>query len=109
MPNLARLIDNGVHGHMLGVHPTLTPPGWTSLATGAWPGTHEVTDFYIREPGSSLSRTRFGVNSELCKAEFLWNAAERGGKFPILLKWEISWPPRMTKGNPGRGRRSRSH
>ena len=98
MPNLARLIDDGVYSHMLGVHPTLTPPGWTSLATGAWPGTHEVTDFYIRDPGSSLSRTRFGVNSELCKAEFIWNAAERAGKFPILLKWEMSWPPRMTKG-----------
>jgi predicted AlkP superfamily phosphohydrolase/phosphomutase len=44
-PNLGQLIDTGCYREMLGVLPTLTPPGWTGLMTGCWPGSHEVTDF----------------------------------------------------------------
>jgi hypothetical protein len=83
---------------MLGVLPTLTPPGWTTLMTGAWPGTHGVTDFLIRNPGGSLDEPLWGINTQLCKAEYLWNTAERCGKIPILVKWEMSWPPTVTKG-----------
>jgi predicted AlkP superfamily phosphohydrolase/phosphomutase len=38
--NIARLIEYGVYRPMLGVFPTLTPPGWTAVCTGSWPGTH---------------------------------------------------------------------
>ena len=36
MPNVGKLMAQGVHREMLGVFPTLTPPGWTTLTTGAW-------------------------------------------------------------------------
>ena len=41
-PNMARLMEQGVYRPMIGVFPTLTPPGWTALSTGSWPGTHRV-------------------------------------------------------------------
>ena len=57
MPHVSRLLADGVYREMLGVFPTLTPPGWTTIATGAWPGTHRVTDFNIRNPGASIEDT----------------------------------------------------
>jgi len=59
MPHLEQLMKRGVHRPMIGVFPTLTPPGWTALATGSWPGTHKVIDFSIRS-GRSARRDRLG-------------------------------------------------
>jgi predicted AlkP superfamily phosphohydrolase/phosphomutase len=98
MPNVSRMLADGVYREMLGVYPTLTPPGWTTIATGAWPGTHRVTDFSIRNPGASIDDTIWGINTDLCRAEYLWNTAERCGKTPILVKWEMSWPPTVKGG-----------
>ena len=53
-PNLKRLMDTGAcAGRCWVLFPTLTPPGWTSISTGAWPGTHEVMDFNIRARGKN--------------------------------------------------------
>jgi predicted AlkP superfamily phosphohydrolase/phosphomutase len=83
---------------MLGVFPTLTPPGWTAITTGAWPGTHGVMDFNIRKLGEDLDETIWGINTSLSRSEYLWNALERVGRKPILVKWEMSWPPTVTSG-----------
>ncbi len=93
VPNLQRLLDQGVHRPMIGVFPTLTPPGWTALSTGSWPGTHEVMDFNIRARGKSLTETVWGINTRLSQSEYFWNSLERAGKKPVLVKWEMSWPP----------------
>jgi predicted AlkP superfamily phosphohydrolase/phosphomutase len=98
MPNVKKLLEQGVYRPMLGVFPTLTPPGWTALYTGAWHGTHGVMDFNIRSLGHPLSQTTWGINTGLSKAEYLWNTAERAGKKPILVKVEMSWPPTIKDG-----------
>ncbi len=97
-PNMARLREVGVHRPMIGVFPTLTPPGWTALSTGSWPGTHGVMDFNIRDIGKDLDKTVWGINTGLCQSEYIWNLVERSGGKPILVKWEMSWPPTVTKG-----------
>jgi predicted AlkP superfamily phosphohydrolase/phosphomutase len=97
-PNIGRLMERGASRGMWGVFPTLTPPGWTALTTGAWPGTHGVMDFNIHLPGRHLEDTEWGINTALCQAEYLWNTAERAGRIPILVKWEMSWPPTVTRG-----------
>ena len=98
MPHLGRLMERGVHRPMIGVFPTLTPPGWTATSTGAWPGNHGVMDFNIRKLGGQLDETVWGINSELSQAEYLWNTVERAGGTPLLVKWEMSWPPTVTSG-----------
>lgn len=98
MPNLAKLMERGVKRPMIGVFPTLTPPGWTATSTGAWPGTHQVMDFNIRKLGGRLDETVWGINTGLSQAEYLWNTFERAGKKPILVKWEMSWPPTVESG-----------
>jgi predicted AlkP superfamily phosphohydrolase/phosphomutase len=97
-PNMARLLEQGVFRPMIGVFPTLTPPGWTALSTGSWPGTHRVMDFNIRALGERLDKTVWGINTGLCQSEYLWNLVERAGRKPILVKWEMSWPPTVTTG-----------
>ena len=92
-PNMATLLQNGVYRPMIGVFPTLTPPGWTALSTGSWPGTHRVMDFNIRALGERLDKTTWGINTGLCQSEYFWNLVERAGGKPILVKWEMSWPP----------------
>ena len=98
MPNVRRLLAQGAYRPMVGVFPTLTPPGWTSLYTGSWHGNHKVMDFNIRALGRSLDETVWGINTELSRSEHLWNAAERRGKVPILVKVEMSWPPTVKRG-----------
>ncbi|MDP6598320.1 MAG: alkaline phosphatase family protein, partial [Candidatus Poribacteria bacterium] len=97
-PHMAKLMNRGVFRPMLGVFPTLTPPGWTALSTGSWPGTHQVMDFNIRALGKPLDETVWGINTGLCQSEYLWNLVERAGRTPILVKWEMSWPPTVKTG-----------
>jgi len=98
MPNVAKLMKRGAWRPMVGVFPTLTPPGWTALATGSWPGNHKVMDFNIRALGKRLDQTEWGINTGLSQSEYIWNTFERAGKTPILVKWEMSWPPTVKTG-----------
>jgi predicted AlkP superfamily phosphohydrolase/phosphomutase len=97
-PHIAALMQEGVWRPMVGVFPTLTPPGWTALSTGSWPGTHGVMDFNIHIPGQPLDETVWGINTGLSRSEYIWNTFERAGRTPILVKWEMSWPPTVTTG-----------
>ena len=54
MPNLKKLIEKGSARHdlrLLGAVPTITPPTWATLATGAYPMTHGIEDFNINLEG----------------------------------------------------------
>jgi predicted AlkP superfamily phosphohydrolase/phosphomutase len=97
-PAIKRLYERGASRPMIGVFPTLTPPGWTALATASWPGTHGVMDFNIRTLGAPLTETTWGINTGLARSEYFWNTVERAGKTPLLVKWEMSWPSTVTSG-----------
>ena len=97
--NLARLMEEGVYGaNCLVPFPTITPPGWTSIVTGAWPGTHGITGYNQHTPGDPLDDTHPGFDSGECQAEYLWTAAERVGKRSIILNYPSSWPPTINSG-----------
>ena len=94
LPNFERMMKEGVFKEALEPFPTITPPNWTTIVTGAWPGTHGITDFFLPpEPGQPLDKMQFAFDTRKSRAEYIWQAAERGGKKPILIKWEVSWPP----------------
>ena len=54
MPNLARLIADGVSGPLETVIPPITPPAWVSWMMGQNPGKHGVFEFLVRAPAGSL-------------------------------------------------------
>jgi predicted AlkP superfamily phosphohydrolase/phosphomutase len=94
LPNFEKLMKRGVFKEMIEPLPTITPPNWTTITTGAWPGTHGITDFYLpNEPGDDLDKIQHGFDTRKTRAEYIWQAAERAGKKSILVKWEVSWPP----------------
>lgn len=96
MPNLAKLLENGSAREdlvMLGGVPTITPPMWTTLATGAYPGTHGITDFWNQHP-NELDTLVYALDSRNCKAEQLWNVTAEAGKKTLVWHWPgSSWPP----------------
>ncbi len=78
---------------MLGAMPTITPPMWTTLATGAYAGTHGITDFWNPHP-TKLDTLVYSFDSTNCKAEPLWNVFAEEGHKTLVFHWPgSSWPP----------------
>ncbi len=99
LPNLARLCRRGVWArHCLVPHPTITPPNWTSIVTGAWMGTHGVTCFNVHKPGDPLDKVHQGFFAEDVQAEYLWNAAAREGKHAIVMNYPTTHGRSVRKG-----------
>ena len=102
MPNLEKLIARGACREdlvLLGGMPTITPPMWTTLATGAYPMTHGITDFWRQNP-ERLDSLSYALDSRLCKAEQLWNVTAEAGKKTFVLHWPgSSWPPSSSSEN----------
>ena len=96
MPNTKKFIERGSARAdliMLGGHPTVTPPMWTTLATGAYPITHGITGFSIPNP-IDLGHNDYALDSTLCRAEQLWNVTAEAGLKTLVFHWPgSSWPP----------------
>lgn len=96
MPNLKKLVEKGSARHdlrLLGGVPTITPPMWTTLATGAYPMTHGVEDFNINMKGE-LDINFAGIYSKYVHAEPLWNVTAEAGKKTLVWHWPGgAWPP----------------
>ena len=95
MPNLVKYIERGACREdlvMLGAHPTVTPPMWTTLATGCNANVHGITEFYRK--GNGLDEILYNLDSRNCKAEPLWNVLAEAGKKTLVWHWPgSSWPP----------------
>ena len=101
LPTFKKLIERGVIAdNCLVPYPTVTPPNWASIATGAWPGTHGITDFHVHKPGTVPVNANIvqAFSSERCKAEYIWDAADRAGKKCIVLNYPGAWPSKMKHG-----------
>ena len=95
LPVGQRLLAHGCFAaECLPTMPTLTTTNWATIATGAWPGTHGVTDFNPHRPGDSIDGSLQGFDAREVRAEFVWEAAVRAGLDSIVVNWPGSWPPR---------------
>jgi len=96
MPNLQKLMENGSCREdllLLNTAPTITPPLWTTLSTGALPVTHGITCFWRQHP-EKLDSFVYNLDSRLCKAEALWDVTSEAGKKTLVWHWPgSSWPP----------------
>ncbi len=95
LPAGQRLLADGCFAaECLPTMPTLTTTNWATIATGAWPGTHGVTDFNPYRLGDSIGGSPQGFDARDVRAEFVWEAAVRAGLDSIVVNWPGSWPPR---------------
>ena len=96
MPNLQKYLNCGAAREdlvMLGGVPTITPPMWTTLATGANPATHGITCFWLQHP-TKIDTFVYANDSKNCKAEQLWNVTAEAGLKTLVFHWPgSSWPP----------------
>ncbi len=101
MPHLKKMIEQGAAREdlmLLGGMPTITPPMWATLATGAYPMTHGIIDYSIRVPGE-LDMTQEAFYSKFLEAEPLWDVTAKAGKKTLVWHWPGgAWPP--TTDNP---------
>lgn len=96
LPNIQKFIERGAQKHdlkLLCTPPTITPPLWTTLATGALPVTHGITCFWRQDP-VHLDTAGYNLDSRLCHAEPLWNVTAEAGMKTLVWHWPgSSWPP----------------
>lgn len=102
LPNFKKFVERGACREdlvLLGAMPTITPPLWTTLATGAYPETHGITCFWRQSP-DSLDEIVYAFDSIGCKAEQLWNIFAEAGKKTLVWHWPGgSWPPSSNNEN----------
>lgn len=95
MPNLQKFIDAGSCRDdlvLLGGHPTVTPPMWTTLATGCYANVHGITAF--NRQGSDIDKTMPNFDSRGCAAEPIWNVLAEEGIKTCVFHWPgNAWPP----------------
>ena len=95
MPNVKQYIERGACREdlvMLGGHPTVTPPMWTTLACGCYANVHGITGFYRK--GDDLDLIDYNLDSRNCHAEPLWNVFAEAGRKTLVWHWPGSaWPP----------------
>ncbi len=87
LPNIARLISRGAYARPLPALPTHTPVNWTTISTGARPGTHGITGFSVIDRTGDLDIARPSSDTTNVQVPFLWQLATQAGKRSLLLKW----------------------
>lgn len=101
MPNVKKYIEKGSARHdlvMLGGHPTVTPPMWTTLACGCYANVHGITGYY--RCGEDIDQIDYNFDSRDCHAEPLWNVFAEAGKKTLVFHWPgSSWPPTSNNEN----------
>ncbi|MDY7078935.1 MAG: alkaline phosphatase family protein [Chloroflexota bacterium] len=108
LPNMARLMAEGVHGPLESTLPPVTAPAWTTFATGQNPGKHSVFDFI--QPLAASSPHREGrtpplvggggggspfdlVNSSSIRAPTLWQIISEAGRKAGVMNVPVTYPP----------------
>jgi Uncharacterized conserved protein len=102
LPNIKKFVERGTAREdlvMLGAMPTITPPMWTTLSTGAYPETHGITCFF-RQSHEDLDVLLYNFDSRNCQAEQLWDVFAEAGKKTLVWHWPgSSWPPTLDSPN----------
>src|SRR4051794_29675849 len=95
MPNLARLIAQGVSGNLATIYPILSPMLWTSIATGKRPYKHGILGFAEPLPDGSGVRPITLVSR---KTKALWNILNQNGYRSVVAGWWPSHPAEPING-----------
>jgi predicted AlkP superfamily phosphohydrolase/phosphomutase len=98
LPNIGGLLSNGSYSRVIPELPALTSTNWATIATGAEPRTHGVSCYFLHERGNAPYQLTSAFHSGKCKAEKIWQTAERLGKRPIIIDFPSSYPVELKEG-----------
>jgi predicted AlkP superfamily phosphohydrolase/phosphomutase len=95
LPTLARLLREGAWARLRSTLPALTPPGWTSAASGRGPGKHNVFNFYKGAAGG-LGATPVTLGD--LRSARVWDIAAHHGRRSCVLHMPLTYPPQPIPG-----------
>jgi predicted AlkP superfamily phosphohydrolase/phosphomutase len=95
MPNLERLVNQGVRGRLATLDPPLSPMLWTSIATGKRPYKHGILGFTEVAPDGKTIRPVTNVHR---KVKAIWNILTQEKKRVNLIGWWPSHPAEPING-----------
>ncbi len=92
MPELQKLIDEGVSGPLESTRPPITPAAWTTFMTGKGPGKHGIIDFVRYEPkADSLGLNN---NQEInSNTQTIWEILSNKGYRVGSINVPMTYPP----------------
>ncbi len=93
LPNLGRLIQEGVSGDLASTLPPVTSPAWPSFMTGMNPGKHGVFDF-IRPNAGDFTL----VNATSVHAPTIWQIMSEAGLQLGVMNVPVTYPPQPING-----------
>lgn len=97
MPFFASCIEGGARADLMSTIPALTPPAWTSLATGVNPGAHGILDFFQKDSAAS-PHIRLATHRDIL-AETIWSIVSRHGGSVTTLNFPVMLPPPKIHGH----------
>ncbi|OAT81215.1 adenylyl-sulfate kinase [Desulfotomaculum copahuensis] len=96
LPNISRLMDEGIWGELTSTHPPITIPAWQVMFTGRDPGELGLYGFRHRKGFSYHDGWIASANS--IKAPAVWDVAGRAGRRVCLVGVPPSYPVRPVNG-----------
>ena len=90
LPNIKRLVSNGISGKLESTIPAITCPAWASMVTSTNPGKLGIYGFRNRA-NYDYEGLRF-ADSNTVKEEPIWNILARHGKRPIIIGVPLTYP-----------------
>lgn len=96
LPNIRKLMGNGVYGELESIIPPITVPAWTSMMTGKDPGELGFYGFRNRKDYSYDGLSY--ANSLAVKDDTVWDILSRFGKKSILIGVPQTYPPKPLNG-----------
>ena len=95
LPNLKRIMMEGLAADLESVIPPVTAPAWTSFMTGKTPGKHGIFDFTRFDP---VDRSIKLNNAENIRSKTLWQLLSEKGKRVVVLNMPYTYPPPQVNG-----------
>jgi len=95
MPNLEKIVKNGVHGTLKSIIPPVTGGAWLSMATGKTPGKTGIIDFLNRK---NDSYRLYPTNSNDFKGQSLWDYLGKENKKVGIFNYPMLFPPYPVNG-----------
>jgi predicted AlkP superfamily phosphohydrolase/phosphomutase len=90
LPRLRAIRDEGISGPLLSVIPPLSPPAWTTAATGVNPGRHGIFDFFRMDPDSLVAYTETAASR---RVPGVWTLLSEAGRRVGILNMPMTDPP----------------
>ena len=96
LPNLDRLMQEGIFGELKSTIPPITVPAWTSMLSSKDPG--QLGFYGFRNRKSYGYEELYFANASYIKEKMVWNYLEEGGCTSILIGIPQTYPPKPMRG-----------